>query len=83
MSLTNDELETMVRRLDDALTFVMVTMKVRATLNSGLTGLDGRPLPGVTQDMTMLQMYQEQVRALAAQQAITTPPVDDKLVKEV
>ena len=78
--MTHDELEDLVLRLDDALTFVMKTMRIRATFASQLSGPDGQPLPGRVQEMTMLDAYNH---ALAEKAAESTPdPNVNKLIRE-
>lgn len=70
MALSNEELEVMVRRLDDALTFVMTSIRQRVQLGSGLAGPDGAPLPGVVQEVTMLDSYRARLAQLAQAQAM-------------
>ena len=70
-----------VRELERKVNFLMNTVRMNAAVSSGLSGPDGRPLPGKTFNASLAELYQmtKQLPTLAEDSGAIPPPVEDSI----
>jgi hypothetical protein len=67
-------IDTRLRVMEDMLLFVMSNMHMKAAISSGLTGPDGRPLPGKVVEGSLLDFYRASRSLPVVTQSENAPP---------